>query len=372
MRILLLTHHQPFDAEDGSNLRIRALASELAKHSQVEILSLISPRKTPRAPRVQNGIQLTETRNWFQFVEFFSRAFFPPYVATAALNCWNFCPTHPPYDVIISETPWLWPFARRFRGKLKILSAHNVELEWNQPYVEGRITPRTATRLIKALEQKAYRECDGLIAVTSEDVAKFTALFGKRKNVVVIPNGFQPTPPSTIDTNNLRTELGIPPHHRIGVFVGSSVLHNTLAIEAFSKSVTRRDLNHWTFIVLGRVCNSLNIHDSRFRLMGFQQNLKPFYAIAHISLNPMEWGSGSNTKVLEALGNSVPVLTTPFGRRGILDTPGLYESSLNNFVAVLERTARFQPPDPANLEPYTWQNLGTGYHRALTEMMRNS
>jgi glycosyltransferase involved in cell wall biosynthesis len=52
------------------------------------------------------------------------------------------------------------------------------------------------------------------------------------------------------------------------------------------------------------------------RLQGFQQELRPFYEKARLVVAPLRFGSGFKLKVLEAMAQGVPVLTSPVGAEG--------------------------------------------------------
>ena len=67
-----------------------------------------------------------------------------------------------------------------------------------------------------------------------------------------------------------------------------------------------------------------------------EQQLRVLMASVDVALNPMQSGSGSNLKMLDYTASGVPVLTTPFGNRG-LDFPdrAIWQAPLEDFSRAL-------------------------------------
>lgn len=67
-----------------------------------------------------------------------------------------------------------------------------------------------------------------------------------------------------------------------------------------------------------------------------QAELAVLLASVDVALNPMTSGSGSNLKMLDYTASGVPVLTTPFGNRGLdFTTNALWQAELEDFPAAL-------------------------------------
>jgi glycosyltransferase involved in cell wall biosynthesis len=48
----------------------------------------------------------------------------------------------------------------------------------------------------------------------------------------------------------------------------------------------------------------------------------PYLQVADVALNLVESGSGMNVKMIEYLACGLPIITTPFGARGLVGTTG--------------------------------------------------
>jgi len=68
---------------------------------------------------------------------------------------------------------------------------------------------------------------------------------------------------------------------------------------------------------------------------------------ADVALNPMTSGSGTNLKMLEYFAAGIPVISTPFGTRGLACHPGreLYTADISSFPRTI--TEFFAQPDQA-------------------------
>lgn len=108
------------------------------------------------------------------------------------------------------------------------------------------------------------------------------------------------------------------------LFIGSEIhLPNEQGLSWFIETffIPNYDLYNYTLIIIGRW--SHNYKDrykkySKIRFLGVVENLAPFYEDS-IMLSPITSGSGLRTKILIALANRLPVLTTRFSAEGLFD-----------------------------------------------------
>ncbi|MCU1371032.1 MAG: putative glycosyltransferase [Ilumatobacteraceae bacterium] len=100
---------------------------------------------------------------------------------------------------------------------------------------------------------------------------------------------------------------------------------------------------------------------------------------ADVALNPMRLGSGTNLKLLEYLAVGTPVVSTPFGARGIdvVDGEHLRFAEPDRFAATVAEVLA----DPASAqvraeaaralvrERYSWDSLGTALARVVADIV---
>ncbi|NBT59295.1 glycosyltransferase, partial [bacterium] len=327
MTLLIITHHRLISQWSGAISRIRRLAQELAAQgAQVTVLAFVSPKLKPLLPlELGNNCDYYEFSNWLQWGDGLMNRFgFPAYSFTSHLN--QFLPLplalRKTYDVVISESPFLWKIARRFPCRLKVLSSHNHELTYHNHFPKPFLLP------IKWLEKKALQEADVVVTVSKTDQNIFRKMI-PQKAITVIENGF--------DRHSGNSPAALSPFFsdltkRTALFLASQSNHNLKALEALvlifsASSVSKK----WRLWVVGNIKPQFNLPTNIF-MCGPQKELLPFFQNAEIALNPMVSGSGSNLKLIESLGNGCPVLTTPLGARGFPPgLMGLHIESLQNF-----------------------------------------
>ncbi len=70
-----------------------------------------------------------------------------------------------------------------------------------------------------------------------------------------------------------------------------------------------------------------NLADEQVEVTGFvtDQQLERYYRSATLALVPLRFGAGVKSKVIEALANGVPLVTTPVGMQGLAESEGVAE-----------------------------------------------
>jgi glycosyltransferase involved in cell wall biosynthesis len=99
---------------------------------------------------------------------------------------------------------------------------------------------------------------------------------------------------------------------------------------------------------------------------------------ADVALNPMRIGSGTNLKLLEYLGWAIPVVSTPFGARGIdvVDGTHLRFAEPTDFAAAVHdvladpsgAARRAEAARVLVAERYGWPNLGAHLAGVIDEL----
>jgi glycosyltransferase involved in cell wall biosynthesis len=134
------------------------------------------------------------------------------------------------------------------------------------------------------------------------------------------------------------------PTPRQAVFIGSIHEPNRVAAR-WIVDVLAPACPDWRFTLLGSVCKAFSDEEvpPNVRLAGVvEDHLKTeLFASASLALNPMTLGSGTNLKMLDFMAHGLPVVTTPFGARGLALEDGrtALVTELEGFVDVLGRLA---------------------------------
>jgi len=210
-----------------------------------------------------------------------------------------------------------------------VLDEHNVVA--NQVRTTAKSESNIARRALLAREYRTLRRVEPAICnrmsrcfVCSDADATHLRGFGVTRPIAVIPNG--------VDLNQfapceLRKEYGAGV-----VFVG------TLDYEPCERGVwlfcreilplVHAEIPQLRFTVVGRNpsprLRALARADSRIELTGRVDDVRPYVCRAQAAVVPLQSGSGTRLKILEAFALGVPVISTTIGAEGIEAVDGLH------------------------------------------------
>jgi glycosyltransferase involved in cell wall biosynthesis len=262
-------------------------------------------------------------------------------------------------DAIVADFPFCAPVLRApsARGKLRVLSTHNVE----HHLIDGRrgAHHRLRRALVRRLELRAAQACDLLVSCCDED-ARFFQAHAPATRAVVVPNGVDPGRFRAGEASRAvtRRELGVADGDKLLLFTGSRWGPNREAFDyllAFSRThaawLADQGLH---LLVVGNVASE-PLRQPRFIATGPVARVEPYFAAADAGINPLVAGAGTNLKTCEFIAARLPLLTTPFGARGFHvaegETAFLFERDA--LEAALLRFARAFDQDPASLRRMT-------------------
>lgn len=345
-----------FPPRGGGQIRVFQLYRNLARDFDIELVTL-GPAGT-RPMRLDLGPGLTETR--VPLSEEHSRlegrlssaasripvtdiimprliALTPDYRAALRRACRD-------ASAVIACHPYL---VRELKaassGQPLWFEAQDVELTLKRGVFEA--IPGAASLLddVAALESEAWHSASFVFACTKGDLEELSTLYGpSAADTAVAPNGvalddFRFTPWS--ERRAKRLALGLP-GQRLALFMGSWHPPNVDAAEGLiALASARQDL---MCLVAGSVCHAMNGMDlpHNVRRLGVISDAErsQWLSVADVALNPMRYGSGSNLKMLDYLASGIPVVTTPFGVRGLdLDDRLVSIAELSGFGDAIDR-----------------------------------
>jgi glycosyltransferase involved in cell wall biosynthesis len=238
-------------------------------------------------------------------------------------------------DAVVIELPWLFDFAPKDRPR--VLVAHNVETTLVDENPKARAWHReTAARL----EGAAWQSVDHVICFTEDDRRGLAERYGDRA-ATVIPIGVntESRRPATVSERaEARRELRVDDRFVV-LFTGAWHLPNRAARDRMI-GWAQRMADRFLFVVAGSV-GKQRAQGQNWVITGTLASLEPWFRAADCCVNPVIQGSGANVKILEYFANGTPVVTTPFGARGLdaRDGEDLLVRELDDFPAALEELA---------------------------------
>lgn len=393
-RVVVLTTFRVAERGHGGQLRSYHLYGALARHAEVEIVSLapdgpadrveLTPglveTAVPRSPAhraAADELTLEVGTPMSDLVAGEAIALTPEYLARlreAGRDA----------DVAIVAEPYLLPAlaAAGLDALPFVYDAFNVEAELKADVLPATPAGDAALRRIVALEADAVRRAAAVTACSAEDAARLAAMGGRaRADVVVVPNGTDVAgvvPPTPTERTALGGRWlaraaaleGRRPDRGLAVFFGSWHPPNLAAAELLLELAAEvRDV---TFVLGGRHGDAFagrpRPRNAVFAGVVSDRARDTLLRAAHVALNPMVFGSGTNLKIIEYLAAGVPVVSTDVGTRGLDVEPGrhLLVAPPEGFAAAIaevldqpdEAAARAAAGRERAEERYAWPLLG--------------
>lgn len=219
------------------------------------------------------------------------------------------------HDVIVFCSPWMWPIARHVPAILTrpiVYDAQNVEAEIARQQTPARWRARLYQYMTARIEASLCRAAAQVWCCSDQDAVFFRDLLPQadRQKVQI---GFKGRNPCEHPAQGFlrRTPSAI--------FVGSAWGPNMEAAQYIATTLAPQ-LPQYQFCIAGKCGEHLSGSLPRnVVLLGFVTDLDAELLKHRVALNPITSGSGINIKLLDYLATGTPVVSTPFGARGLPD-----------------------------------------------------
>jgi len=218
-------------------------------------------------------------------------------------------------------------YAARVPGAFKVLDAHNaLWLLYRRLWLTTRPGPRKWLlgrdwRLLKAYEGRICHEFDAVLAVSDEDRQALQEAAGRAVDITVTP--------IAVDTDEVAVvEREADPNHilHIGTMYWPP---NVDAVSWFVREVyplIRQQRPDVQFDVVGSrpPAELLTLNDAGLgiHVTGYVEDPTPYQRRAAVMVIPLLAGGGMRVKILNALAEGIPIVSTTLGHEGIEVTPG--------------------------------------------------
>lgn len=282
-------------------------------------------------------------------------------------------------DVALVREPWQVDAVNDLLDVPVVYSSHNVEAErFDELRGTGGISEWAYDRVV-TIEERALDAASLVVCTSERDAETYQNRFGYDGDVHIAPNAtYEETirehEPDSVAATQFREEHEVEDSF-IATFVGSNHPPNVEAVEAILGTASDFP-GKVVVLIAGSVCDAVESTNDSVRLLGFVDDLEPLFDATDVALNPMVSGGGTNIKVLDYFARSLPVLSTPFGARGIDAVPGedIVIATIDRFPEKLEELA--ENPERHRLGrnarelvsgTYTWKAVSEGLYEVLDE-----
>jgi glycosyltransferase involved in cell wall biosynthesis len=327
----------------GGQLRCRHLSGGLALDADVEVLCLVdtgipasrtelAPGLTqivvPRSPaHTEAAHELTQAVNMpvtdiVAGTHIWASPAYLDALATAARGA----------EAVLLAEPYLLPAVDLADLRTPtVYDAYNVEAALKAAALPDTRAGRAMLAEVESVERSAVLQSAAVTACSQADADALAQRYGRDPAAfTVIPNGTEV--PATVVSPEERRRLGARWRDRflhlgsggrrfghLAVFFGSWHPPNLDAVELLAE--VAGELPDVAFLSVGS-------HGEAFRHRVFPPNLifpgtvtdrvkSKLLDAADLAVNPMRTGSGTNLKLIEYLAVGIPVVSTPFGARGV-------------------------------------------------------
>lgn len=224
-------------------------------------------------------------------------------------------------DLFIASHPYLYYAIKdTWRGPIWY-DAHNVEVDMKQAILGASDQAQALLQQVRGVEQACAQNAQLIFTCSQNDSTRLAELFDLNpENMAVAANGVD------IEACQFHTasqRQGLQQRLRlqkpVAVFMGAWHGPN---IEALHHLISLAEKQQgWDFWIIGSVCRhpSITTHPANMFLFGeLDTSYKnALLGAATVALNPIIEGSGTNLKMLEYAALGVPMVSTPFGNRGL-------------------------------------------------------
>jgi len=344
MNVLFLTQVLPFPPDSGPKVKTWNVLKCLARTHQLTLVSFVRGDQTDAVARLRSICHevhfVPMKRGWVQDLVSLGRSLLSgePWVMLrddrAEMRVLvDRLANSRPFDLVHADQLNMAQYALRVRGVRRLLDAHNALWLLYSRMAETTMNPalrwlfRRDARLLQRYEGDMCRKFETVLTVSGVDRQ---ALSQAARSTGQGEHGTDPQViPIAVDTEE------IPLHRRSRS--ANRILHmgtmfwppNVDGIRWFVNSVLpliRRELPDVEFDVLGAnppaEMLAWNANGAGVRVAGYVDDPSPYLANAGVFVVPLLAGGGMRVKILTAMAQGLPVVTTTIGCEGIDAMPG--------------------------------------------------
>ncbi|MEM1179387.1 MAG: glycosyltransferase family 4 protein [Acidobacteriota bacterium] len=352
-KIVVATTFPIYPPQHGGAIRVFELYRQLAGGGGVEVVCLDQPQAEPSRLTVADG--LIETRvprseaHQAEENKIATRVGGIPIGDIAATELWPLTPAYRAAlaraaegaSALVACHPYPLPVIQQVLVDQELwYEAQDVEIDLKERLLHGVAGARELLDGVETIEASCCELAARILVCTREDGQRLAQRYDFDPAALqVVPNGVNCAEVEYVGPRLRRRKiekirahdatspprLWRHPDRLTTLFLGSWHGPNLDAVEALLRlAPTCPEMD---FIIAGSVGLPFagRVFPENVKVLGIVSDevKRELLAVCDLALNPVVWGSGSNLKVLEYGAAGIPVLSTPFGLRGIDLEPGL-------------------------------------------------
>lgn len=338
MNILLLTQVLPYPPDSGPKIKTWNVIKYLAQSHSVTLVSFVRGDQSAQV-RILEGVckavyTLPIARQPFNELKFLGQSLISgePYLMLrddrrAMRRLVQRLASETSFDIVQADQLNMAQYARLVPGGSKVLDAHNALWllykrlsETMQPGPRKWMLERD-WRLLKKYEGGICREFDGVIAVSEEDKLALEEAAGVPLDIQVIP--------ISVDTQEVKAigrDPGADHILHIGTMYWPPNVDGVLWFIREVLPIIRQSRPEVAFDVVGanppHEILAAAEAGGGINVTGYVEDPTPIQKKAGAVVVPLRAGGGMRVKILNAMAQGIPVVTTTLGCEGIRVEPG--------------------------------------------------
>ena len=338
MNVLLLTQVLPYPPDSGPKVKTWNVLKYLAQRHAVTLVSFVRGDQSDDVRHLKQYCQAVYTvpmqRSATRDARYIARSFLTgqPFLMVrdnraAMRRLVDRVAAVQRFDVAHADQLNMGQYAERVPGAFKVLDAHNaLWLLYKRLWETMSLGLRKLLlgrdwRLLKAYEGRLVREFDAVLAVSHEDKAALQEAAGRPVDIAVIP--------IAIDTDEVTViEREAEPRHilHVGTMYWPPNIDGVLWFAHEVYPLIRQKRPDVCFDIVGarppQEIAALNGDRTGINVTGYVADLTPCLQRAALMVVPIRAGGGMRVKILNALAQGIPIVSTTLGCEGIAVTSG--------------------------------------------------
>ena len=286
-------------------------------------------------------------------------------------------------SVVILEGPYLGYAVLKTIGipetSTVIYDAQNIEVNYHKYYFNKNPIKKLILNKIASIEKKVMNESHFILSTSDEECKILEDTYHQtREKIILVPNGVDT---DTIKPLNIKQKLSLRGNASIktpiAIFMGSGIEANIVAGRWISEYLAKKS-PEVTFFIIGNVCEELQVGTENVKLLGRLPNSKKneMLQIADVTINPVQFGAGTNVKMLEYLAAALPIVSTNIGIRGLFlnDRKEVLVSELQDFHIRIREILKneslqdlLSKSGRRRAEHYNWKNIAISVKNRLNQ-----
>lgn len=392
-RMIVAVTFPAYPPRGGGQARVFNLYRNLAKYYEIEIVCLCSPELAAQSSEISPGLVETRVPLSSEFVAYdhnLSKSVdWVPVTDIASIDGFNLLNDYctilkerlEKADIVVACHPYLINAIRQANSRATLwYEAQDVESDLKKQILRDTECSVKLLSSVREVEKYCWENAEVVFACTREDLQRLAEVYGETSaRRVVVPNGVDYSLAVFLGSDQkiaLKKKLGIESKKTV-LFMGSWHGPNLEAIEEIIKIATVFPDVYFLIIGSAGLAFEKSALPKNIIVFGvLDDEMKNVVMCASdIAINPMMSGSGSNLKIVDYFAYGLPVLSTPFGIRGIEAVAGkdlivadirAFQMELSGFFSLPERYDAMRSSCRRLAENlYAWDRIATNFHYAL-------